>query len=156
MSLFRRKPEFQITDRAVMKAAEIARDAALWRRVSVVDPRYLLLGLLATEDPVVRELFRRGEVDVPRLRARVEARLPAVVGPPDARLAGRTLAYSGDSTRAWELSGEEALAAGESGPRPVHLVIALLRQGGEAGTLLAEAGLSVDGVREHLRQAVTG
>ncbi|HEU0300875.1 MAG TPA: Clp protease N-terminal domain-containing protein [Longimicrobium sp.] len=150
MSLFRREPEFQITDPAVMKVGEIARGEALRRRVRVVDPPYLLLGLLAVEDALVGDLFRRANVDVPRARARLEAGLPAVVGPPDARMTDRTLAYSGGATRTWERAGEEALAMGERGPAPVHLLIALLRDGGEAGTLLREAGLAADGVRGHL------
>jgi ATP-dependent Clp protease ATP-binding subunit ClpA len=151
MSLFRRKPEYQITDRAVMRILDVARDAVLYRRVRVIDPRYLLLGLLDSDDPLLGDVLRGAGLDVPRARARLEAVLPAVVGPPDARAADRVLPYSGDSTRALELAAEEAVALDDaSGPGPVHLLIALLRQGGEAAAVLSGAGLTLDAAYEHL------
>jgi hypothetical protein len=149
-------PELMITRRA-RQTVEYARAEARGLRSRDVRLEHLLLGLMRDPRSPAAEALADLDVSLPAAREAVERAysagtverpLRAVAPPPGGRLP-----VSAEGRRAFEQALREAVALGHSYLGAEHLLLALLRfDGGAPGAVLAELGVSPDGVERSVRQ----
>ncbi|MBD5654607.1 MAG: AAA family ATPase, partial [Candidatus Eremiobacteraeota bacterium] len=138
----------KMTER-VREALNEAFGLALRERNPSVEPEHMLAALLEQDGGVVPALLGKAGVDVAGFTTQVEA---AVGGLP--RLSGSNDVQpqlSGRASRALVRADEEAAKLTDDYVSVEHLLLALLEDGGGAGRLLRDAGLSRDKVLGALR-----
>jgi ATP-dependent Clp protease ATP-binding subunit ClpB len=142
----------RFTERS-QEALQAAQQAAQQLQHAAVEPDHLLLALLRQEDGLVPSLLQRLEVPPQPLAARLEAQLEA-----------RPKQFGGGEPAVGNALREVLMAAFDEMSRlkdeyvsTEHLLLALVRagRGGEAGRLLAEAGVTADRIYATL-EAVRG
>ncbi len=130
---------------AVQQAAGVARE----RNHTEVAPAHLLSAMLGQADSVVLPLLQRLEVTPASLRARVEEALeqmPAAYGASGDVRVGQQL------VRVLEAAEKEARDFGDDYVSTEHLLLALVDAGERTGKVLAEAGVTRDGLLSALRE----
>lgn len=134
----------RFTDRA-RKAMWLARDAAMRHGHDYIAPEHMLLGVLETNG-VGTDALKALNVPRRKLAAAVEKRLPAGV----AMVTAGQLPFTPRAKTVLERSLEEAHAFEHNYICTEHLLLGLMRDEGNAGTVLREAGLDADSVREEI------
>lgn len=134
-------------------ALEQARSEAAERGHDRIATRHLLLGLLDVPESVAPAVLTSLNVDLGRLRRRVETSLPRARRPTNRD----RLPFSANARRVLELAEAEATAgggaAGGAAPpllRTEHLLLGLMTLQGDVAQLLAEAGAALAAVRWEL------
>ena len=130
---------------AVQSAATLARD----RNHTEVAPAHLLSALLSQSDSVVLPLLQRLEVTPTTLRNRVEELLETI---PAAYGASGEVRIGQPLVRVLEQAEKETTEFGDDYVSTEHLLLALLEAGDKAARVLAEAGITRDGVLGALRE----
>ncbi len=111
-----------------------------------IGPEHLLLGVAATDHPLVRPLLAAAGLDLERARAAVQRSAERGAADPAVR---RRTAFSPEAKHVLELALREALALGDNFIGVEHVLIALGRdESGAAAAILAEHGLRADGLRD--------
>jgi ATP-dependent Clp protease ATP-binding subunit ClpB len=132
------------------EALSAAQAEAIRRSHQQIEVEHLLAALLAQERGLAPAILQRAGLDVARLQRRVDqelARLPRVTtpaGPPD------QLYLTGRLNRLLVQAEDEAKQLKDEYLSVEHLLLAMLDDGGPAGRLLKELGLT----RERLMQAL--
>ncbi len=138
-------------ERFTVKAAEALRagfQEAQRRGHPQIEGIHLLHALLAQEEGIVVPVLQKVGLAIPLLRSRVEEALnsrPRVSG-------GAEPTLSRDLSRALDQADREARALGDDYVSTEHLLLGLVDEKGDAGTLLKEMGVD----RDRLLQALEG
>ena len=127
-----------LTERARSAITE-AQGQALDRNNPTLEPEHLLLALLAQSDGLVPSIVRKGGREPSALKAAAEravAKLPtAGHATEDLRAGARFARVMREASRAMEAYGDEYVSV-------EHLLVGLVADKGEAGRILADAGVS--------------
>jgi ATP-dependent Clp protease ATP-binding subunit ClpB len=137
--------KFTTRSREVIEAAQVSATTA---GNSTTEPTHLLVALLRQEDGTARNLVAKAGVDATALTARAEAGMSAL---PQA--SGSTVQQPGASAALTRTLASAIDLAGSMKDEYVateHLLIACATVESAAKTLLTEAGLTADGLREGL------
>ena len=130
---------------AVQSAVAVARD----RNHTEVAPAHLLSAMLSQSDSVVLPLLQRLEVTPTTLRNRVEEvleQIPAAYGASGEVRIGQSL------VRVLDAAEKGASDFGDDYVSTEHLLLALVEAGERVARLLADAGVTRDGVLSALRE----
>jgi ATP-dependent Clp protease ATP-binding subunit ClpB len=130
---------------AVQSAAGLARD----RNHTEVAPAHLLHALLGQGDSVVLPLLQRLEVTPTTVRNRLEEVLEAI---PAAYGASGDVRVGQQLVRVLDAAEKEASDFGDDYVSTEHLLLALVDAGERAAKVLAEAGVTRDGLLAALRE----
>lgn len=126
----------------VLSAAQ--REAARLHHEEVT-PEHIALALSSHQRAMSLAILRELGANIPRLQK--ELRDAAGRG----RINGRTAAISRRYSRAVELAADEARAFGSKEIGTQHLLLGVIREGGQAKDILAQRGVSLYGVHKLLR-----
>ena len=140
----------RFTERS-QEALAAAQQAAAQFRHATVDPGHLLLALLRQEDGLVPSLLPRLEVQPGPLAARLETALEAQ----PKQHGGGEPAIGNALRQVLTAAFDEMSRLRDEYVSTEHLLLALVKHGGEAQRLLAEAGVTADRIYQTL-EAVRG
>ncbi|MFN2376759.1 MAG: Clp protease N-terminal domain-containing protein, partial [Candidatus Binatia bacterium] len=129
-----------------------AQGLALDRNNTTVEPEHLLLALLTQGEGLVSTIVRRLGREPSALKARVEtalSRLATAPGGAELHAGTRFAKILREASRAMERFGDSYVSV-------EHLLLALLSDKGEAGTILAEAGIKTAEVEKIVRELRQG
>jgi ATP-dependent Clp protease ATP-binding subunit ClpB len=140
----------RFTERS-QEALTAAQQAAAQLQHATTDPEHLLLALLRQEDGLVPSLLPRLEVQPGPLAARLETTLEAR----PKQHGGGEPAMSGALRQVLMAAFDEMSRLKDEYVSTEHLLLALVKQGGEAQRLLTSAGVTADRVYQTL-EAVRG
>ena len=131
----------KMTER-VREALNAAYERALRERNSSVEPEHILAALLAQDQGIVPALLEKAGIDPRAFGAKVDAALGALPRMSGSSAAEQQATLSGRANRVLLAAGDEAKKLSDDYVSVEHLLLALLDEGGAAGKLLREAGLT--------------
>lgn len=146
----RRRPLSRFDDRAKRVLALAGNEATRLHR-DIVQPEHVLLGLLTCGDGISAKVLEDSGVKLAEARRTVEA----MAGHGDKDEVTEVVP-SADTRTIIEIAADEADRAGQETVRPVHLLLALVRQPGSATSVLESFGVSGDSVRQKVVSAGFG
>ena len=133
----------------VRRALQVAREEALKLRHDQVEPLHILQGILRAPGATCTAALGRLSAEPKMLSSAI---LSVVPGPSREPAAGPDIPYAGSAKRVLEGAMVEARDLHHPYVAPEHLVLGVLRQGGEAATILGHAGVTLEGFRAILRE----
>jgi hypothetical protein len=126
---------------------ELARQEAPRLNHGFVGTEHVLLGLLALEDGVVPNVFKKMGVDRERVRRQIEKWVSAF---PPSKMPGR-IPYTSRVKKSLRLAAKEAKVSRQTCVGAEHIFLGLLLEGdGVAGRVLRDFGLSPETTREEI------
>ena len=133
-----------------LQAIEAAQKQARRRKAPAMEPLHLLAGLFEHEERLIPHLLERSGVEVEALAARVAAALEAMPRQETAEPQG---VYPSPALQEVLMHAEEeAERMGDAYVAQEHLLLALLRDRGEAGRILKESAVEPERVAEAIRE----
>ncbi|MBI3945317.1 MAG: diguanylate cyclase [Armatimonadetes bacterium] len=140
----------RFTDRA-KRTVFFAREAAMDLGDNWITPEHLLLGLMRELDSVANRVLLRTGVPPERIRAEMERQVPRGPG-------GTTQDFTLDprSRKVLNLADAEAKRMDQNHIGTEHLLMGLIEVGGLASEVLADLGLTADGVRREIAAYLQG
>jgi ATP-dependent Clp protease ATP-binding subunit ClpB len=131
----------KMTER-VREALNAAYERALRERNSSVEPEHILAALLGQDQGIVPALLEKAGIDPRAFGAKVDAALAALPRMSGSNAAEQQATLSGRANRVLLAAGDEAKKLSDDYVSVEHLLLALLDEGGAAGKLLRDAGLT--------------
>ena len=141
----------KLTQRS-MEALQISQEIARGQNHNRLEPAHLALALLDQDESLAATLLKKSRTDPVRVREGLEtvlAKLPRVTGD------GASLYASDAFQRVLDEALKEAMGLKDEYISVEHLLLALLKDGGEVGRAMKEAGAHRDGILKAM-QAVRG
>jgi ATP-dependent Clp protease ATP-binding subunit ClpB len=143
--------EKNFTDKTQAAISE-AQGLALDRNNTTIEPEHLLAALLAQADGLVPTIVRRLGREPSALKARTEAALSRLATAP-----GGTELHAGTRfAKVLREAGRAMESFGDTYVSVEHLLLALVADKGEAGKILAEAGIKAPDVEKIIRELRQG
>jgi ATP-dependent Clp protease ATP-binding subunit ClpC len=146
----RRRSFNRLGDRAKRVLALAGSEATRLHR-DIVQPEHVLLGLLTCGDGISAKALEDSGVKLSEARRALEA----MTGHGD-KDDVTEVNPSPDTRTIIDIAADEADRAGHETVRPVHLLLALMRQPGSAAPVLESFGASADSVRQTIVAAGSG
>jgi len=133
----------------VRRGLQTAREEAFRLRHDEVQPVHIVLGLLRLPGRTCAEALRKVGAEPSKLSQIIA---PAVPPPLVDPIGGPDFPYTRAAKGVLELSMQEAHDLRHSYVAPEHLLLGVLKQGGDLGKLLEGAGVTLEGFRAALRE----
>jgi prophage maintenance system killer protein len=148
----RKRRESRLLSERARRVVVLAQEEARLHRHNFVGTEHLLLGLIHEGEGVAARALRSFEVELERVRGRVQEIIGEGRGVPFGQL---RLTPRGD--RALDLAVREAGEPGRGGVGTEHVLLGVLREGeGIGAQVLGEFGLELDEVRRRVRRIADG
>jgi ATP-dependent Clp protease ATP-binding subunit ClpC len=141
-------PGYNFTD-DVRRGLQAAREEAFRLRHDAVQPVHITLGVLRAPGKTFTAALRKVGAEPKQLSQIIGPAIPPPLPDP---VGGPDLPYTAAAKSVLELSMQEAQHLGHTYVAPEHLLLGVLRQGGNLGKLLGEAGVTADGLRVALQE----